>query len=96
MSNKVPHHGLGEAIPNYRNLSSTAGTMAVQLDKALRIVRMKQLTERTGLSRSTLYALMASDPEFPRKITLTARTIGFLESDVDAWIASRAQMRIAA
>lgn len=66
--------------------------MARQIDKALRILRMKQLIERTGLSRATLYVLMASDPTFPRKVKLTARSIGFLESDVDAWIASRAQL----
>lgn len=66
--------------------------MARQLDKALRILRMKQLIERTRLSRATLYVLMATDPTFPRKVKLTARSIGFLESDVDAWIASRAQL----
>ncbi|MGM3411960.1 helix-turn-helix transcriptional regulator [Ralstonia holmesii] len=61
-----------------------------QLKRALRILRMKQLIERTNLSRATLYVLMSSDPTFPPKIKLTARSVGFLESDVDAWIASRA------
>lgn len=63
-----------------------------QLKRALRILRMKQLIERTNLSRATLYVLMATDPTFPRKVKLTARSVGFLESDVDAWIASRAQL----
>ncbi|KFG95537.1 regulatory protein [Burkholderia paludis] len=61
-------------------------------DKALRILRIKQLIERTGLSRATLYVLMSSDPTFPKKIKLTARSIGFLESDVDTWIEARAQL----
>ncbi|MBO7882019.1 helix-turn-helix transcriptional regulator [Burkholderia pseudomallei] len=77
-------------------VSSDASPVACQLDKALRILRMKQLIERTNLSRATLYVLMASDPTFPRKIKLTARSIGFLESEVDAWIASRVQGRDAA
>lgn len=79
-----------QSIPNYQGMAATASQMARQLDKALRILRMKQLVERTGLSRATLYVLMATDPTFPRKVKLTARSIGFLESDVDGWIASRA------
>jgi prophage regulatory protein len=70
--------------------------IAHQLDKALRILRMRQLIERTNLSRSTLYVLMSEDPTFPQKIKLTARVIGFLESEVDTWIRIRAQSRDAA
>ncbi|MFL9951922.1 AlpA family phage regulatory protein [Paraburkholderia nemoris] len=66
---------------------------ARQLDKALRILRMKQLIERTNLSRATLYVLMSTDPTFPKKIKLTARSIGFLEFEVNAWIAARAELR---
>ncbi|KAG8150271.1 hypothetical protein BFF94_028365 [Burkholderia catarinensis] len=59
----------------------------------MRILRMKQMSERMGLSRATLYVLMSTDPTFPAKINLTARTVGWLESEVDAWIASRAASR---
>ncbi|ONF11066.1 hypothetical protein AQ960_17655 [Burkholderia pseudomallei] len=65
------------------------------MKRALRILRMKQLIERTNLSRATLYVLMSSDPTFPRKIKLTARSIGFLESEVDAWITRRAEITVA-
>ncbi|KVK77159.1 hypothetical protein WS91_01815 [Burkholderia sp. MSMB1498] len=71
-------------------MAADAGTATRQLNKALCILRMKQLIERTNLSRATLYVLMSTDPNFPRKIKLTARSVGFLESDVDRWIASRA------
>jgi prophage regulatory protein len=81
-----------QSIPNYRGAAADASLVSRQLDKALRILRMKQLIERTNLSRATLYVLMGSDPTFPRKIKLTARSVGFLESDVDAWIASRASV----
>ncbi|WP_186138477.1 AlpA family phage regulatory protein [Burkholderia gladioli] len=41
---------------------STDAILAVrQLDKAPRILRMKQLIERTNLSRATLYVLMSSE-----------------------------------
>jgi prophage regulatory protein len=61
-----------------------------------RVLRMRQLVERTGLSRATLYVLMATDPTFPAKINLTIRTVGFYEHEVEVWLASRAQMRAAA
>jgi len=78
--------------PNLNSIltSADAPSVAHQINKALRILRMKQLIERTQLSRATLYILMASDPSFPRKIKLSARTVGYLENEVDAWISSRA------
>ncbi|WP_438332267.1 helix-turn-helix transcriptional regulator [Burkholderia pseudomallei] len=78
--------------PNHRAAPIDMTATVRQLDKALRVLRMRQLIERTNLSRATLYVLMSSDPTFPRKIKLTARSVGFLESEVDAWIASRAQL----
>ncbi|CAM8819573.1 prophage CP4-57 regulatory family protein [Burkholderia pseudomallei MSHR5613] len=79
--------------PTHYSASDSASPMVRQREKALRILRMKQMRERTGLSRATLYVLMSTDPTFPAKINLTARTIGWLESEVDAWIASRAASR---
>lgn len=67
--------------------------MAEPPKATFKILRLKQVIDRTGLSRATLYALMANDPTFVRKIQLTARTIGFLETEVDAWIEARAAAR---
>jgi prophage regulatory protein len=68
--------------------------MVRQLGGALYILRMKQLVVRTGLSRATLYMLKATDPTFPQKIRLTERAVGYLESEVDAWITTRAESRV--
>lgn len=84
---------LRQSTPAHRAAPINMTATARQLDKALRILRMKQLIDRTNLSRATLYVLMASDPTFPKKIKLTARSIGFLESEVDAWINARAKLR---
>lgn len=54
-----------------------------------RVLRIKEVVERTGLSRSTVYVLMKSDPTFPKKVGLSARTTGVIEHQLDAWIASR-------
>lgn len=90
MQSQASAAALRQLNATYHGVSPDASLAARQLDKALHILRMKQLVERTGLSRATLYVLMSTDPTFPRKINLTARSIGFLESQVDAWIASRA------
>ena len=52
-----------------------------------RIIRLPELMLRTGLGRSTVYQLIA-DGKLNR-IKYGARSMGFLESDVDAWIASK-------
>ncbi|MDO3622724.1 AlpA family phage regulatory protein [Ralstonia pseudosolanacearum] len=58
-----------------------------------RVLRIKDVIERTGLSRSTLYVLMKSDPAFPKRVSLSARTAGVIEHQLDAWIALRASSR---
>lgn len=57
------------------------------------ILRLPEVQARTGLSRSTIYDRLRSDPPaFPRPISLggeKARAIGFLASEIDAWIQER-------
>ena len=56
---------------------------------ALRIVRLPEVSQATGLSRSTIYRLVRSGT-FPQSVALTARTVGWFSTDVEAWIAARA------
>jgi prophage regulatory protein len=56
------------------------------------IIRLLQAIAKTGLSRSTIYAMLARG-EFPQKIQLSTRSIGFLESEVDQWLADKAAAR---
>ena len=52
------------------------------------ILRLHAVKARCGLSRSTIYLRVASG-DFPSPISLGARSIGWLESEVNAWIAAR-------
>ena len=52
------------------------------------LLRLPAVKARTGLSRSTIYQRI-SDGTFPRPISLGARAIGFIESEIDAWLQSR-------
>jgi len=53
-----------------------------------KIIRLRPVLSRTGLSRSMAYDLMAKDL-FPKPISLGARAVGWLESEIDTWIAER-------
>lgn len=51
------------------------------------ILRRKQVEARTGLSRSSIYELMKQD--FPKPISLGPRSVGWVESEIRAWIEQR-------
>ena len=54
---------------------------------ATTLLRMRQVKARTGLSRSTIY-LKIKCGEFPAQVSLGPRAVGWLEAEVDRWIAS--------
>ena len=54
-------------------------------------LRRKQVEARTGLSRSTIYQYV-KDGVFPKPVALGPRAIGWLESDVSGWIATRVKI----
>jgi prophage regulatory protein len=61
--------------------------------KTTRILRLKQVLDRIGISRAQIYVLMG-EGRFPNNFSLcgpSGRAVGWLESDVDEWVASRAQ-----
>jgi prophage regulatory protein len=60
-----------------------------------RILRMAELKIRISLSRSTIYEMMASG-DFPRSVSLGPRAVGWLESDIEAWLDSRINASTAA
>ena len=53
-----------------------------------RILRLPEVKERTGLSRSTIY-LYISKGAFPASISLGPRTVGWIESEIEEWLQSR-------
>ncbi|WP_078059170.1 helix-turn-helix transcriptional regulator [Tropicimonas marinistellae] len=53
-----------------------------------RIFRRTAIEEITGLSRSTIYAMMARD-EFPRPVRIGRRAVGWREIDMRTWLESR-------
>ena len=56
--------------------------------QSIKILRLKDVTAKTGLSRSTIYDLLSAG-KFPKPIKLSQRCIGFLESDIDNWLSEK-------
>lgn len=61
-------------------------------EAAIAILRRRQVEARIGLKRSTLYQLISSGA-FPRPVRLGARSVGWLQHEVDGWLAARVAER---
>jgi prophage regulatory protein len=57
----------------------------MEFEKPDRILRLKSVIERTGLSRSTVYRKI-DDGSFPRQIKIAERCVGWRESHIDKWL----------
>jgi prophage regulatory protein len=62
--------------------------MSKTIQPRLMVLRRRQVEARTGLGRSSIYALIA-EGQFPAPIRLSTNTVGWLEHEIDAWIAER-------
>jgi prophage regulatory protein len=56
-------------------------------NSAQAILRLPQVLQRTGISRSTIYGKIKAGT-FPAPISLGARAVGFLNTEIDMWIES--------
>jgi prophage regulatory protein len=54
-------------------------------ENAERILRLEAVLDRTGLSRSTIYRMVELGT-FPRQLQISARCIGWRESDIEEWL----------
>jgi prophage regulatory protein len=57
------------------------------------VLRLPEVKRRTGLSRSSIYNRIAMN-EFPKGFSLGGRARGWLESDIEQWIADCAAARL--
>ena len=51
----------------------------------MKILRRAAVEQVTGLSRSTLYAMMA-EGDFPKPVRLGKRAVGWREADIAHWL----------
>jgi len=61
----------------------------------VKLLRRAAVLERTGLPRSSLYDEMARGT-FPRPVNISDRAVGWIEDEIDSWLAARIAERDAA
>lgn len=50
-----------------------------------KLLRLPAVIERTGYKRTQIYELIERG-EFPRQISIGARAVAWIESEIDGWI----------
>lgn len=55
------------------------------------LLRMNDVTKRTGMSRATVYRRINAG-DFPRQRQISANVVGWLEHEIREWIGSRPQV----
>ncbi len=58
----------------------------------MKVLRLKPTMIKTGLPRSTIY-LYIKNGTFPRPIKLGERSVAWIESELDAWLQARQDLR---
>ena len=56
------------------------------------ILRLPEVKKITGLSRSSIYAMMEKSA-FPRQVSLGARAVGWIDAEISEWIAQKVKLR---
>lgn len=66
--------------------------MTAQIQTALTILRRKQVQARTGLARSSIYERVKAGT-FPPPVRLGdgAKAVGWIEGEIDAWLAAQVE-----
>lgn len=58
----------------------------------LQLLRLPQVCKVTGLSRAMIYRLQAAQ-RFPQSVRITVHAVGWVETEVQEWLALRAASR---
>jgi len=60
--------------------------------EAIRILRLPQVLNVTGLAKTKIYELQ-SQGNFPMRVQITGHSVGWIEHEVQAWLTQRAAAR---
>ena len=69
-------------------MKSLMGEVGTPKPTEYRLLRLDGVKKRTGLSRSLIYQLVG-EGRFPEQIHLGARSVAWIEAEVEDWIRQR-------
>ena len=58
----------------------------------MRILRLRDVMEKTGLARSTVYKYIEAGT-FPKPIDLGGRSVGWVDEEINDWILEKINQR---
>ena len=58
-------------------------------NRAKRVIRQKEVSDKLGLSKATVWLYVRTRDDFPKPIRLGANSVGWLESEIEAFIDAR-------
>ena len=58
----------------------------------MKLIRLSEVIDRTGLARATIYKYMA-EGAFPASVSLGGRSVGWVDEEIDVWIKSKVATR---
>lgn len=62
--------------------------MNTNVDSSDRIIRIREVIEMTGLSRSSIYLLIKKG-DFPAQVKLSTRSSGWFRREIKNWVDTR-------
>ncbi|UVS91894.1 AlpA family transcriptional regulator [Burkholderia glumae] len=74
---------------------TTHGGIGIAIDSLTECVvflRRKSVEQKTGLSRSSIYAAIAKN-EFPKPVPIGAKSVAWIEAEVAAWMHNKISQR---
>ena len=71
-----------------KNLATTEQPRNERTRAPTRILRLPEVMARTGLSRTTIYRWRV-EGRFPQPVRLGTRCVGWIESELEAWMGER-------
>lgn len=80
--------GISDGLSDRRPYSQMIPT-----GRSIRMLRLRRVLEITGLGKTTIYQLQANG-NFPMRVQLTAHSVAWVEDEVLAWLARRAEARL--
>ncbi len=91
MAHSTVDFASGAELP--RDGGANAGPVPTHSDTRVRMLRLSQVLERTGLGKTTIYELQKLG-RFPHSVSLTSSCVRWIESEIDDWLTRQAATRV--
>jgi prophage regulatory protein len=72
-------------------LLTVAAPASCESRQPVRILRLPEVINRVGLKRAAIY-LYVKQGQFPKQVNLGLRAVGWIEHEIDAWVAARIEV----